>query len=181
MIVLYSIDLGVVEKMDDKDIDEIIYHIKKLKNVDIKKESSPEDSAWADNETNTEKSVMNAQPRSDSKKDTENTITKQDEAMEKIKNLEETDPVTIMGPEAIGWTDDSTVLCDVCDEEIILGKNLSGLVIADEFFACEHCCQELSKDELMEWTKSKMISAADVRPIGLWVIQQQRENKTIKK
>jgi hypothetical protein len=181
MIVLYSIDLGVVEKMDDKDIDEIIYHIKKLKNVDIKKEPSTEDSARADNETNTGKSVMKAQSRRDRNQDTETTITKQDEAMEKIKNLEENDPVTIMNPEAIGWTDDSTVLCDVCDQEMKLGKNLSGLVIADEFFACEHCCQELSKDELMEWTKSKMVSANDVRPIGLWVIQQQRDDKTVQK
>ena len=74
--------------------------------------------------------------------------------------------------------DDSYVTCDICKNEIILGKNLSGLVVEEEFFACENCCKSSTKDELTEWTKNRMVSPYNVRPIGIWLIQKRSENKS---
>lgn len=134
--------------MDEKDIDEIITHIEKLRNLNnnLSKNSTKMDDVKENNLTDNI--------------DTENE-----------------EPISIMKPEVVGWTDESKVKCDVCENEIVLGKNLSGLVIANEFFACETCCQNLSREELMEWTQSKMVSPGDVRPIGLWVIEQQRQSQ----
>jgi len=163
--------------MDNKDIDEIIYHIKKLRKTDPIESSLPSSSEKESSTTMTDNS--NAEKISENKTN----ITKKAEdqgdenIMEPNAEIEDIEPVSVMKPEIVGWTDSSTATCDLCDNDIVLGKNLSGLVIADEFFACEDCCQKLSKEDLMEWTKSKMVSNADIRPIGLWVIEQQRENR----
>ena len=63
---------------------------------------------------------------------------------------------------------DSTGTCDMCGRDIVFEKNLSGLVIKSRFFACEKCCQSSSKDELDNWTDSKMANPEDVKPIALW-------------
>lgn len=164
--------------MDDKDIDEIINHIQKLKKADDVADISPDNRHNEKDEANMKTSSITTQERNDHKESIKPAIKKEkDDLTGPMDTFEDIEPVSIMTPEIVGWTDGSTVPCDVCEKEIILGKNLSGLVVSDEFFACEHCCQELSKDELMEWTRSKMVSSTGVRPIGLWVIEQQRENK----
>jgi len=76
------------------------------------------------------------------------------------------------------WKDNSVGTCDICKRVIVFEKNLSGLVISDEFFACEDCCKNTSKDELAEWTKSRMTKPADVRPIGIWLTQEQNKDRT---
>ncbi len=163
--------------MENKDIDEIISHIQKLKKITSNKTTSDDsmnDSTKESTEIGSKKTkkISKKQDNNKSKKINDNQNIK-----DTISHIENSEPVSIMNSEVIGLTDESTVICDVCEKDIVLGKNLSGLVVADEFFACEHCCQHLSKEELMDWTKSKMASTPDVRPIGLWVIQQQRENK----
>ena len=163
--------------MDNKDIDEIIYHIRKLRKTDSDDSSSQSDSK---NEPSTSMTKdTNEKKISVDTKTVGNELVKVEEEniMESNAEIEEIEPVSVMKPEVVGWTDSSTATCDLCDKDIVLGKNLSGLVIADEFFACEDCCQKLSREDLMEWTKSKMVSNVDVRPIGLWVIEQQRENR----
>jgi len=77
------------------------------------------------------------------------------------------------------WGDNSTGICDLCGHEMEFEKNLSGLVISDKFFACEECCKTASKEDLVSWTESKMVKPNDVRPIGLWTIQEKNKNKSI--
>ena len=151
--------------MKNKDIDEISSHIKKLKKINSVNRKSKKSPSKRRKNKKTKSKAINK-----SNKIEENNT-------EILSSLQIQEPVSIMNPEVIGFTDDSTVTCDVCNHEIVLGKNLSGLVVADEFFACEKCCQEIPKKKLMDWTKSKMVSGSDVRPIGLWVIQQQDSNK----
>lgn len=157
--------------MAENDIDEISMHIQKIM------EKNSTDSSKENNDT--EKISSSIDEHNSIRK--ENQINPEDlendkNLIEKIENFEDAESISIMKPESVGWTDESIVSCDLCNEDIELGKNLSGLVISDEFFACEECCQKLTKEELMEWSKSKMVSANDVRPIGLWVIQQQRKD-----
>lgn len=151
--------------MDNKDIDEIISHIQKLKKTKSKKPPSKKGTSYK---------KLNKKKMSEIPESLKNVNENNDEVFSSLQIEEQ---VTVMSPQVIGFTDDSTVTCDFCNSDIVLGKNLSGLVVADEFFACEKCCQNIPKEDLMEWTKSKMVSASDVRPIGLWVIQQQSSNK----
>ncbi len=74
----------------------------------------------------------------------------------------------------------SSGVCDICGEEIELEKNLSGLVVAEKFFACETCCKESSKENLSDWTKSKMGKPSDIRPIGLWLTQEKNKQRSIR-
>jgi len=80
-----------------------------------------------------------------------------------------------LAKQVASWSGDNFSLrtCDLCNTEIELEKNLSGLVIAGEFFACENCCQNSEKNHLSNWTKSRMTKPSDVRPIGLWVTQEK--------
>jgi len=161
--------------MDNEDIDEIINHIQKIKETDSQNDLSQKTSNDTDNQKiNCSKGIEQNNVEESIKTIELNENKLLIEAMEKIRVDE---PISIMKPKSVGWTDESIVTCDLCDQKIILGKNLSGLVIANEFFACENCCQKLNREELMEWTKSKMISPLDVRPIGLWVIEQQSKNR----
>ena len=151
--------------MDNKDIDEIISHIQKLKKIKSKPLQSKK--GKSDKTGNKKK-----------KSETSDSLIKVHKENNEIGySLQIDEQITIMNPKVIGFTDESTVSCDFCNQDIVLGKNLSGLVVADEFFACEKCCQEIPKKDIMEWTKTKMVSTNDVRPIGLWVIQQQGKNK----
>ena len=66
-------------------------------------------------------------------------------------------------------------ICDICNSDIDLEKNLSGLVVGGEFFACESCCKNSSNEELTNWTKSKMKTSSDFQPIGLWVTREKNK------
>jgi len=154
--------------MDQTDIDEIISHIRELRKGNNKGE---EPSKKEEEEQLTDASTEQTM-------DTSMDLEQVENEPKTEMSEPESETVTMMKPEIIGWTDSSKVTCDVCQSDMILGKNLSGLVVDDEFFACEHCCQTLTRTELMDWTKSKMASANSVRPIGLWVIEQQNENKS---
>jgi hypothetical protein len=63
--------------------------------------------------------------------------------------------------------------CDFCGKEIVFVENLSGLVIHGEFFTCEKCCKDASKEDLDAWTKSKEANSEDVKPIALWLMQEK--------
>lgn len=94
------------------------------------------------------------------------------------KDFEE--PVsTVTEPTPLRWSNDSTGICDLCKREIFFEKNLSGLVVGNKFFACEECCKTSSKEELMNWTRSRMIKPYDVRPMGLWFTQEKNKAKSI--
>jgi hypothetical protein len=77
------------------------------------------------------------------------------------------------------WNEDSHATCDLCKKDIILGKNLSGLVVDEKFFACESCCINSTNTELFNWTKQKMQSPSGVRPIGVWITQKNSKYKSI--
>jgi len=91
--------------------------------------------------------------------------------------IEETSTQNIIPPWKI--KDLSTGTCDLCKNEIEFKYNLSGLVVADEFFACEDCCQTLPKNEIFDWTKSKMLKPGDVRPIALWITEEKNKGHGI--
>ena len=71
--------------------------------------------------------------------------------------------------------------CDLCGELIEFEENLSGLTVGGNFFACEKCCKNTSKEGLTLWTKSKMNNPGEVRPIGLWVIQEKNKDHSVLK
>ena len=75
------------------------------------------------------------------------------------------------------WDDTSVVTCDICSTPMILGRNLSGLVVDDHFFACESCCKNISKTKLVDWTKSRMQRPGKVRSIGIWVTEHINKHR----
>ena len=100
-----------------------------------------------------------------------------------IQIIETTPPetlVTFLQQTSFVPTEETTGICDICHEEITLGKNLSGLVIQNQFFACEHCCKTLAHNDLLQWTKSKMITSNTVRPIGLRLTQEKNKNTSMR-
>jgi len=76
-------------------------------------------------------------------------------------------------------TEETITICDICNEEMLLGKNLAGLVMENKYFACETCCQTTSKEELKQWIQSKMLSTNTLRPIGLWLTQEKNKKTTM--
>lgn len=74
-------------------------------------------------------------------------------------------------------TEENMGICDLCSSNINFEDNLSGLVINEEFFACEKCCKESSKEDLENWIKSKMISPTEVKPIALWLMEKNNKTK----
>ena len=117
-------------------------------------------------------------------------ITTSNESHDIVKPVDETTDVedtseigdiasTIMKPTSWRWGDTSTGICDLCKHEIVFEKNLSGLVVCDRFFACEECCKTVSKEDLMSWTKSRMVTSNDIRPIGLWTIQEKNKGRSV--
>lgn len=75
----------------------------------------------------------------------------------------------------LGITDLDVRTCNLCNNDIELEKNLSGLVVGGEFFACESCCKNSSNEDLTNWTKSKMKDSSDFQPIGLWVTREKNK------
>ena len=79
----------------------------------------------------------------------------------------------------VSWNDDSFGVCDLCHRDIQLGKNLSGLVVENQYFACEECCRNTPNVELMNWTKSRMHTSNSIRPIGLWLTREKTKNTSV--
>ncbi|MEM0467086.1 MAG: hypothetical protein QXX20_05770 [Candidatus Thermoplasmatota archaeon] len=77
------------------------------------------------------------------------------------------------------WTEQSIVFCDLCKKEMQLGRNLSGLIVENTFFACEECCTKTPHNDMVKWAQSKMLNKNTVRPIGLWLTQETNKQKTI--
>ncbi len=75
--------------------------------------------------------------------------------------------------------EESIRTCDLCKKDFILGKNLSGLVVENTFFACEECCSKTQHNDMLRWTKSKMTKHNTVRPIGVWLTQEKNKSKTL--
>ena len=74
---------------------------------------------------------------------------------------------------------DSIGTCDMCGQDIVFEKNLSGLVIKSRFFACENCCLSSSEEDLDSWTESKMANPEDVKPIALWLMQEKNKTQLV--
>ena len=80
------------------------------------------------------------------------------EPIHEIADAEETDTETSDAETAFttmikysldGWTDNSVSACDLCKREIVIGKNLTGLVVDDTLFACEDCCVETTNNKFL--------------------------------
>ncbi|MFP4112046.1 MAG: hypothetical protein ACLFPQ_00195 [Candidatus Woesearchaeota archaeon] len=59
--------------------------------------------------------------------------------------------------------------CTLCNKEIELEKNLTGLVINDDIFICQHCCSTNPKNMLLDWINQKTDNAPNFRPIVSWL------------
>ena len=70
-------------------------------------------------------------------------------------------------------------ICIKCNQQIILTKNLLGLVFEDEHFLCENCRSKHSEKEISNLTKTIMQSPQNGMPIALWLIHEQNKNKTM--
>ena len=72
---------------------------------------------------------------------------------------------------------DSSGICDICGKEFIFENNLTGLTIRGEFFSCEKCCQDASKDTLDGWVDYKKGKPGEIKPIALWLMQENNKAK----
>jgi hypothetical protein len=68
--------------------------------------------------------------------------------------------------------------CDLCNRDMTLKTNLSGLVYDDKHFLCEQCHDNHSNEELDDWIKTKMKDPKKGMPISLWLIHEQNKDKT---
>jgi RNA polymerase-binding transcription factor DksA len=150
----------------NKDIEEIFLHIKQIKSEQDNLENKREDRLNPEDKIN----LDNIPPE-----DVFEIVELENELSDETSELSEE---TIS---KIKVDIDSLGLCDLCKQEIDFEKNLSGLVIHGKFFACEKCCQVASKDELMNWTKSKMSNLEDVKPIVLWFMQEKNKSRLFEK
>jgi len=159
------------ESKRDKDIEEIFLHVKQIKAEQYKLENKREDEldSIKINEDYTkqilEEISLDNIPPEDVFEIVEPANEVSDEAGESLE-------------EAVSKMKVDKGSMETCD---FFEKNLSGLVIHDRFFACEKCCQDASKDELMKWTKSKMANSKEVRPIALWLMHNKNRTRLFKK
>jgi hypothetical protein len=159
----------------NKDLEEISLHIQELKQQqEIFKERKDETvnqieiiskstGQFAEN-----LNLENIQP-----KDVSGKIGYADESFQNEKETE-IEKVTTMQTEP-----NSVVICDMCKTPMLFEKNLGGLVIHSKFFACEKCCQEASKNDLENWTESRIAKTNDVEIIGLWLMEKENRTKLI--
>ncbi|MCX6665627.1 MAG: hypothetical protein NT038_06165 [Euryarchaeota archaeon] len=96
-----------------------------------------------------------------------------------LTNQTNTEISTMKHYSTVPWNDDSFGVCDLCHQDIQLGKNLSGLVVENQYFACEECCRNTPNEELKNWTKSRMHTSNSMRPIGLWLTREKTKNTTV--
>ena len=68
--------------------------------------------------------------------------------------------------------------CDLCNRDMTLKTNLSGLVYDDKHFLCEQCHDNHSNEELDDWIKTKIKDPKKGMPISLWLIHEQNKDKT---
>jgi transposase-like protein len=68
--------------------------------------------------------------------------------------------------------------CELCNRDMLLKTNLSGLVYDDKHFLCEKCHDNHSDEELYDWIKTKMKDPKKGMPISLWLIHEQNKDKT---
>lgn len=73
----------------------------------------------------------------------------------------------------------SSNYCDICGQEFLLEKNLSGLVLLNKFFACEECCKHASNETLNSWIKTRNAKIQDAKPIALLVMQKKNKTRLI--
>jgi len=71
-------------------------------------------------------------------------------------------------------------ICDICHERINLQDNLSGLSIKGEYFACEKCCYNASKEDLEYWTGSRSSKQKDIQPIALFLMYNKNKEDLFK-
>ena len=74
----------------------------------------------------------------------------------------------------------STGICDICGRDIIFDDNLSGLTIRGEFFSCEKCCRDASKETLDSWVEYKKGKPKEIIPIALWLMQEKKQSELFK-
>jgi hypothetical protein len=74
----------------------------------------------------------------------------------------------------------STGVCDICHQGILFERNLSGLVIHGQFFACENCCKDATKENLDIWAESKNAKPEDIKPIAFWLMEKDDKTRLIK-
>ncbi len=65
--------------------------------------------------------------------------------------------------------------CDICNNDFNLHEHASGIVINDSVFACCTCIQNKPKEEIKSWVVEKLGGSSNFRPIGRWVIEQERK------
>jgi len=148
-----------------KDIEEIFLHIKQIKEEQDKLENKREDRL-----DSVDKIYLDNIPPEDVFEIVEPVNEPSDKTGELLEE-------TISKMKVV----DSSGICDICKQEMVFEKNLSGLVIHGRFFTCEKCCQVASKDELMNWTKSKMSNLEGVKPIALWLMQEKNKSRLFDK
>ena len=71
-------------------------------------------------------------------------------------------------------------ICDICGRDIIFNNNLSGLTIRGEFFSCEICCRDASKETLDSWVEYKKGKSQEIIPIALWLMQEKKRSELFK-
>jgi hypothetical protein len=69
--------------------------------------------------------------------------------------------------------------CGLCNRQISLNDNLSGLVFDDEYFLCEDCCNKNTQNDIKDWTESTMQKHSEGMPVALWIIHEQNKGKTL--
>jgi hypothetical protein len=74
----------------------------------------------------------------------------------------------------------SSGICDICGRDIIFDENLSGLTIRGEFFSCENCCRDASKETLDGWVEYKKGKPKDIIPIALWLMKEKKRTELFK-
>jgi len=74
----------------------------------------------------------------------------------------------------------SSGICDICGRDIIFDDNLSGLAIRGEFFSCEKCCRDASKETLDNWIEYKKGKPKEIIPIALWLMQEEKRTELFK-
>ena len=67
--------------------------------------------------------------------------------------------------------------CDLCNRNITINLNESGLVFDDKYFLCGECHETHSNEELDNWVKTIMNDPVKGMPISLWLIHEQNKNK----
>ena len=74
----------------------------------------------------------------------------------------------------------SSGICDICGRDIIFDDNLSGLTIRGEFFSCEKCCRDASKETLDGWVEYKKGKSNEIIPIALWLMKEEKRTELFK-